>query len=305
MDRRIDEATDEHKTRKRDAYWSDLVGGGTASYKLAQLEGLLDRHPVPSGGLVLDVGCGTSTASDIVRRLVGARAAVRCDYDAAIVAREAAASSDPTVEYRVADIFDLETWTDEFALVLFLDMLHEVYSFVGRGNDIRAEIDHATGLDAVKRAIASVARLVVRGGGIVITDDVLCEPDVRVQVEVSGPARPSVLRFLVEYPSRRITVQWHEGSILEIGSRDLCVLLTQYNKIKRGDDARWNVEQLEIHQYMTEPEYRSMFDALGFDLHAVVGTPEDARIEWEEDFRIVRGLAELPPKRITSIAIRR
>lgn len=305
MDGRTDEATDEHKTRKRDAYWADLVGGGTASYKLAHLETLLDRHPVPRGGVVLDVGCGTSNASDLVRALAGARAAVRCDYDAAIVAREATASSDPSVEYRVADIFDLEAWTDEFSLVLFLDMLHEVYSFVGRGNDLQAEIDHVTGLDAVKRAIASVARLVVRGGGIVITDDVLCEPDVCVHVEVSEPARPSVVRFLAEYPSRHIAVQWHEGSVLEIGSRDLCVLLTQYNKIKRGDDARWNVEQLEIHQYMTEAEYRSMFAELGFELHALVGTPEEARIEWTEDFRVVRGLDDLPPKRITSLAIRR
>jgi SAM-dependent methyltransferase len=300
-----DDVTDEHKTRKRDAYWTDLVGGGTASYKLALLEALLDEHPVPHGGVVLDVGCGTSGASDLVRNLVGARSAVRCDYDASLVAREAAACSDPAIEFRVADIFELAGWTDEFSLVLFLDMLHEVYSFVGRGSDIGAEIDHATGLDAVRRAVASVSRLVAPGGGIVITDNVVCEPNVRTRIGINEGALPSVRRFLDEYPSRRMTVEWLSDTEIEIGSRDLCILLTQYNKIKRGDEARWAVEQLEIHQYMTEAEYRAMFDDLGFDLHARIGTPQDVREEWDEDFRLLSGLDELPAKRITLVAIRR
>jgi SAM-dependent methyltransferase len=305
MHARTDHATNEHKTRKRDAYWEDLVGGGTAAYKLAQLESLLDEHPVPRGGVVLDVGCGTSDASDFVRGLVEASSAVRCDYDAAIVQRESDVCTDPSVEFRVADIFELAGWTDEFSLVLFLDMLHEVYSFVGRGADVNAEIDHDRGLRAVREAVASVGRLVVPGGGIVITDNVVCEPEVDVLVEVSATARPAVLRFLAEYPSRRMAVRWPGDSVLAIGSRDLCVLLTQYNKIKKGDEERWTVEQLEIHQYMTAQEYRSMFDDLGFDLHTRIGTPADALEEWERDFRVVSGLSALPPKRITLLAIRR
>jgi SAM-dependent methyltransferase len=297
-------ATSEHKIRKRDAYWADLVGGGTAAYKLATLEALLERHPL-RGEAILDVGCGTSGASDVLRRFVGADRIVRCDYDEAIVKSAQAECDDPTVEFRVADIFDLDGWTDAFALVLFLDMLHEVYSFVGRGPDHTAPIDHARGVDAVRRALASVSRLVAPGGGIAITDNILTDENSRVRVRVRASAQPAVERFLAEYPSRRMVVAWPEPDVLEIDAHDFCILLTQYNKVKQGDEVRWSVEQLEIHQYMTEREYRDAFDALGFDVDMVVGTPPDARNEWNADFEMLSGLPALPPKRVTLLAVRR
>jgi SAM-dependent methyltransferase len=298
-------ATNEHKTRKRDAYWADLVGGGTAGYKLAALEDLLERNPVIRGGALLDVGCGTSDASALLRRFVGAARIVRCDYDEAIVKSAADECDDPTVEFRVADIFDLDAWDDQFSLVLFLDMLHEVYSFVGRGPDHTAPIDHERGLDAVERAVASVAQLVAPGGGIAITDNILTDENPRVQVRVRPNAIAAVRRFLAEFPSRRMTADWTADGVLDIDAHDLCIVLTQYNKIKQGDDARWAVEQLEIHQYMTERQYRDLFDGLGFDTHMTIGTPDDASDEWRTDFEMLGGLAALPDKRVTLLAVRR
>jgi len=296
-------AINEHKDRKRVEYWEDLVGGGTAAYKLATLEELFDQYPPAPGGDVLDVGCGTSSASAMFRRLVPDAREVRCDYDAKIVDEAAAANTDPAVEFRVADIFDLEAWTDEFSLVLFLDMLHEVYSFVGRGPDAAAPIDHERGLDAVRRALASVGRLVRPGGAIAITDNILCPANDRVQVRVKPPVIDAVRRFLAEYPSRRMDVSWTDD-VLTIDAHDLCILLTQYNKVKKGDEARWAVEQLEIHQYMTEREYRDAFASLGFEMHCVIGTPKDAHDEWNEDFEMVSGLPTLPEKRVTLVAVK-
>jgi hypothetical protein len=142
------------------------------------------------------------------------------------------------------------------------------------------------------------------GGAIAITDNVLTPTNPRVQVRVKPPALAAVQRFLAEYPSRLMKVTWPEPDVLDIDAHDFCILTTQYNKVKKGDEARWAVEQLEIHQYMSEQELRDTFAELGFEMHCVVGIPDDARAEWNEDFEMLSGLPGLPDKRITLVAIR-
>lgn len=300
----MDGTTETHKNRKREEYWADLVGGGTAAYKMGVLERLLEGGPPAPGGDILDVGAGTSDASNFVRRFVPEARVVRCDYDATVIEAAAEACDDPDVEFRVADIFEVGNWTDQFSIVLFLDMLHEVYSFVGRSDGLDSPIDHGLGQDAVRRALASVSRLVRPGGVIVITDNVLCEYTGNVEVRVDPDVRAAVVRFLEDYPSRQMAVDW-EGDRLFIGAHDFCILLTQYNKIKTGQEDRWAVEQLEIHQYMMLSEFATVFDTLGFDLECVVGTPDDAYDEWSSDFEVVAGLEALPLKRVTLVATRR
>lgn len=300
------ELTQTHKSRKRDAYWQNLVQGETARYKARALDALIAAHAPSRVDGLLDIGCGTSEIALHYLDTLGGRRMVGLDYDAAVVEAAARRHDDPRLEWRQADIFELSGSGDRFDLVFMLDMLHEVYSFCGRPNRNVAEpIDHGLGQDAARRALAQVAAVVAPGGGIVITDNVLCPDDVPVAVQVLNPsARQAVETFLDEYPARRIAHRWDGPDLLELRSHDLCILLTQYNKLKPADRTRWNVEKLEIHQYMTVEEYRQCFGGLGFVLHASVGTPPDAGAEWNADFRMLSGLPALPDKRITLLAVK-
>jgi len=300
------ELTQAHKSRKQDAYWENLVQGETALYKAQALDALVAAHGPSAVDSLLDIGCGTSDIALHYLDALGGRRLVGLDYDAAVVEAAARRYDDPRLEWRQADIFELGSSGDRFDLVFMLDMLHEVYSFYGRPNrDVAEPIDHRLGQDAARRALAQVAAVVAPGGGIVITDNVLCPDDVPVAVRILNPAaRQSVDAFLDEYPARCMAHRWRDADTLELGSHDFCILLTQYNKLKQADPARWNVEKLEIHQYMTVGEYERCFGELGFALHATVGTPPDASAEWAGDFRIESGMPGLPDKRITLLAVK-
>lgn len=299
--------TDDHKSRKQDAYWADLVGGDTGQYKAAVLDRLLRDHFPGSAHALLDIGCGTNDIAFAHRARLGAPVMVCADYDPAIVARMKAEHAGSDIDWRVADIFDIDRWEDRFDIVFLLDMLHEVYSFRGREQaGVPGPIDHAKGMAALDEAMTRIARIVAPGGAIAITDNVLCPKTGPVDVKLRNPAvRAAVTRFLAEYPSRRMVVAWPEPDVLRIAAHDLCILLTQYNKIKSGEEARWRVEQLEIHQYLDEAGYRALFDRLGFDVHCVIATPAPALAEWREDFTVLDGLPDLPPKRVTLLAVRR
>lgn len=299
--------TDDHKSRKQDAYWDDLVGGDTSQYKEAVLDHLIGAHLPDHVEAVLDIGCGTSDIAFKHRDRLGASTLVCSDYDAAIVERMKVEHAGRNVDWRVGDIFEIDRWEDRFDLVFLLDMIHEIYSFYGReSRDVPGEINHERGSEAVRAALTSVSRIVRPGGGIAITDNVLTAETGPVTVRLRTPeARAAVDRFLAEYPSRRMVVERPEPDLLVIKAHDFCILLTQYNKIKSGQEHRWRVEQLEIHQYLDEDGYRHLFDSLGFDLHCVIGTPKPALEEWQEDFEVLAGLPDLPPKRVTLLAVKR
>jgi hypothetical protein len=74
--------------------------------------------------------------------------------------------------------------------------------------------------------------------------------------------------------------------------------------VKTENWSRFAVERFEIHQYMTLAEYQALFGRLGFVVHAEIGTPRDAQTEWRADFELLDGLAQLPEKRITLLAIK-
>jgi len=299
--------TEDHKTRKLTAYWDDLVGGDTSQYKEAVLDHLITTYMPDRVEAILDIGCGTSDIAFKHRDRLKASKFVCADYDAAIVERMRAEHAGQNVEWRVGDIFVIDQWEDRFDLVFLLDMIHEIYSFYGRASrETPGEIDHERGGKAVRDALASVARIVRPGGGIAITDNVLTAETGPVAVRMLTPqTRAAVERFLSEYPSRRMKVERPQEDVIVLAAHDFCILLTQYNKIKTGQEHRWRVEQLEIHQYLDEEGYRRLFDELGFDLHCVIGTPKPALDEWRSDFEVLSGLPDLPPKRVTLLATKR
>lgn len=298
--------SEDHQTRKRQSYWSNLVEGETGAYKAEAIDALIARWLPAACDAVLDVGCGTSVIATVLRERLKARRLVFMDYDAGVIDAMRLQLDDDSVEWKVADIFALDGWDDRFGLVLLLDMIHEVYSFYGRPvRRMDCEIDHQTGQRSVREAMRQVARLVAPGGGIVITDNVLPPQDGPLTVRIRNEAAAgAVRRFLEEYPSRRMQVAWRDPQTLQIGAFDFAILLTQYNKIKSGQEDRWNVEKFEIHQYMTVEEFDLMFRDLGFTLHALVGTPDGALDEWRQDFEVLEGAAGLPDKRISLVAVK-
>jgi SAM-dependent methyltransferase len=295
---------DEHMRRKRDAYWTDLVGGVTGRYKTAQVQRLMEGRTLPDGSSVIDVGAGTSDLSKMVAEYGGVTKIVCLDYDDAIVQEGRAAETDDRVEWRTGDARDLEAYGTDVGAVGFFDILHEVYSFVGRSPE-DGSVDHATGRAAVEEILRAAATALAPGGVILITDDLLPEDgDRRVRVRTRTEAIATLLhRIEDEYPSRPLAIEWEaDGRTFTIPARTFITLLTQYNKPKKGDEARWAVEQMEVHEYMQVSEYESFFGALGLTVSTDVGTPPEAHAEWSEDFEILDGLDDFPSKRVAVLA---
>jgi SAM-dependent methyltransferase len=294
---------DEHMRRKRDAYWTDLVGGVTGNYKTAQVQRLLAGRTLPEGSSVIDVGAGTSDLSKMVAEYGGVAKIVCLDYDDGIVQESRAAETDERVEWRTGDARDLEAYGTNVGAVGFFDILHEVYSFVGRSPE-DGSVDHATGRAAVEEILQAAATALAPGGVILITDDVLPEQEGPVRVRARTPEIADLLRRIErEYPSRPLEIAWEDdGQTFTIPARTFITLLTHYNKPKKGDEARWAVEQMEVHEYMKVSEYESFFGALGLTVSTDVGTPPEAYAEWAEDFEILDGLDDFPAKRVAVLA---
>jgi SAM-dependent methyltransferase len=294
---------EEHMRRKRDAYWTDLVGGVTGRYKTQQVQRLLEGHTLPAGSSVIDVGAGTSDLSKMVVEYGGLEKIVCLDYDDAIVQDGRKAETDARVEWRTGDARDLDAYGTNVGAVGFFDILHEVYSFVGRSAETGA-VDHATGRAAVQEILQAAATALAPGGVILITDDVLPEDEGPVRVRTRTPEIAELLRRVErEYPSRPLEITWEDDArTFTIPARTFITLLTHYNKPKNGDEARWAVEQMEVHEYMKVSEYESFFGALGLTVSTDVGTPPEAHAEWAGDFEILEGLEDFPSKRVAVLA---
>jgi cyclopropane fatty-acyl-phospholipid synthase-like methyltransferase len=298
--------TNTHKQNKGVSYWDDLVGGTTSQYKEKVMERLITEHLKIRGGKLLDIGCGRCETILKYAKLLKAQSLTCLDYDAQIIEKMKQKFPNENIIWKVADIFDTQGWTENFNLIFLMDMLHEIYSFYGRLNkDIQYTVNHDLGKQSVAQVITNISRLANKGGGIVITDNVLCPENIKIRVLMkNAETKEAVMYFLKHYPTKKFDLVFEGEQTLRINSRDFCVLLTQYNKIKRKDFDRWNVERFEVHQYMTLKEYEELFRHLNFEVHAVIDTPQSTRQEWESDFRVLEGLAQIPEKRITLLAIK-
>lgn len=292
----------EHMRRKRDAYWSDLTAGETGRYKTDQVVRLLAARSLPVESSVIDIGAGTSDLSALVADIGGVRDIVCVDYDPALVAERAAHEENPLVNWRVADARDLTHLDTTPGAVTFFDVLHEVYSFVGRDEET-GRVVHEVGIEAVREALRSAAEVLAPGGVVIVTDDVLPDQEITTVVRARNDLAAETVRLLErDYPSCDLEIVWRDDAVFEIPSRRLITLLTQYNKPKRGDMDRWRVEQMEVHEYMSANEIRTFFEGLGMRVDLETGTPEQARLEWESDFEVIEGLSALPDKRVAVVA---
>jgi len=210
-------------------------------------------------------------------------------------------------EWVVADIFDLPSFSRKFDLILCFDMLHEIYSFYGRPErDIARPVDHESGQEFVIQALQNISEFVNPGGGVVITDNILSEENVEVTLSCRNDSVQNSVKFFVDnYPTRNFEGIIQSDQTLRIMKHDLCILLTQYNEIKNKDWSRWEVERLEIHQYMTREEYRRVFSDLEFNVFFDIGTPKYIYEEWHDDFEILDGMKDFPKKRVTLLAIKK
>lgn len=267
---------------------------------------LISRHLKRPVDCIADIGCGTCETILKYGKLFQAKKLICTDYDAKIIEAMKLKHQDKPIEWRPADLFELKSFNEQLDLVFFMDMLHEIYSFYGRPQkDLKFAVDHQAGQEFVKQAVKNIAQFVTPGGGILITDNVLCEESVSLRVQLQhAEVMEAVQYFFEEYSTKLLPHQLSKTGELTIHSRDFCILLTQYNKIKRQDWKRWSTERYEIHQYMTLSEYTRMFRDLGFHVQAVIGTPQQTRNEWKEDFKVLSGLSHIPEKRITLLAIK-
>lgn len=304
------EISAKHKELKDQSYWNNLSNRETGKYSQQMIDILLNDFFHQTCNSILYVGCGTDDSIIKYKSKLKAKNAVCIDYDTKII-EQMRSKKIGTVQWQVADIFNLENWSEKYDLIFLCDMLHEVYSFYGRPEkDLNLPINHLSinhqlGLEYVTKAISNLACLINQGGGIIITDNILCKQTVMLKIRMKREeVIKSIKYFLQNYHTRIINADIKENNILYINSIDFSVLLTQYNKIKIEDWNRWNIERLETHQYMNIDEYEHMFSNLGFITHAIIGTPNGAYKEWCSDFEILDGLSDFPEKRITLLAIK-
>jgi len=296
----------QHQNSKFDEYWEDLVSGKTGQYKENAIDALLESNIQKSCRKLLEIGGGTCDLIFKYYEKLNSESITFVDYDSKIIDAMKKKYHKEHISWFVEDIFKLKDWNEKFDLVFLLDMLHEIYSFYGRPNRERHRpVDHALGSQFVKEAIFNVASRVNRKGGIIITDNLVCHEDFPIKVRVKTKQVQEAIKYFSEhYTTKNFNIEIDDQDDFCINARDFCILLTQYNKIKRGDWERFNIERWEIHQYMTKKEYEELFSSLGFQTHIMIGTPKETSQEWREDFQIIRGLDYFPEKRITLLAIR-
>lgn len=302
----IKNISSDHKNSKNPDYWNDLISGTTSQYKEAVMAKLIAEHFKKQADVLVDIGCGTCETILKYGKQLKAQKLICIDYDAKIIEQMKTLHHDKPIEFRVADIFDLSSFKERIDLVFFMDMLHEIYSFYGRPDkNLQTPVDHSLGQKYVKQAVANIAEKIAPLGGIIITDNVLCEENVDVTVRLKRPEIVETIKYFFEnYTTRKFNFRWESKDQIVMNSRDFCILLTQYNKIKNKNWVRWGTERYEIHQYMTLSEYHQMFQDLGFKLHAVVSTPLETAREWDEDFQMLAGFKKIPEKRITLLAVK-
>jgi len=297
---------DIHKSSKNDPYWNDLLSGTTGAYKHAQIDKLLSNFFPSECDSIIDIGCGSCETVLKYGKQLNAKTIACSDYDKILIEKMKTLFQDYPIKWHVNDIFDLKKIKKNYNLVFLLDMLHEIYSFYGRPDrDIMKEIDHSKGLSFVEKAIFNIKEIVAVGGGIIITDNVLYEQNVPLTIQAKTSQVMKALNYFSEkYTSKKIQITFSNERIFKIKAHDFCILLTQYNKIKNKNWERWNVEKLEIHQYMTLRDFQEMFSNIKFQLYHIIGTPSSALNEWQQDFKIIDGINDFPHKRITLLAIK-
>lgn len=293
-----------HQTSKKDSYWENLVSGSTAVYKEKAIEHLLKDVDPQSCEKILDIGCGTCELAFKYQNRFHSNSVTCMDYDPKVIEHLKKKYASVEANWVVADVFALQKWSERFNLVFLLDMIHEVYSFYGRPNrDLTAAIDRELGLKYVRDLLANVAFVTEMGGYVVITDNILCEEDIPLKVRMkNNEIKETIPYFLENYSTKNLSCHLINSDEFMINSRDFCILLSQYNKVKNKDWNRWKVERMEQHQYFTASEYEQEFNRLGFSLKTILATPSDALKEWSSDFEIVSGLENFPPKRVTLLA---
>ncbi len=294
-----------HKDAKLHTYWDDLVGGNTAEYKENCIDELLKSHSPLNVQKIIDIGCGTCDLIFRLQDFFGAKSLTLMDYDQKVIDELKEKYPHKDVNWVTEDVFELSKWNEKFDMIFLLDMIHEIYSFYGRPDrNIDLSVDHDLGSKYVVDLLKNAAKICAKGGGIVITDNLLTNENTEATVRIKNQKVIDTVKYFLEnYITKNIQVEWVGNDTIKINSRDFCTLLTQYNKIKSENWDRWGVEKMETHQYLSLDEYKKVFNDLGFTLHAITGTPDDAQKEWNEDFEVVSGLSGIPAKRITLLAI--
>jgi len=290
-----------HKLLKDEIYWKNLNICQTKQYKEKVVFRIIEKYLDKKPKSILDIGCANSNALRHYGKRFRANFLMGIDYDESIIETLKKENSD--VVYQCNNLFDLKS-NRKFDLIFLLDIIHEIYSLYGRV-DIKSFVQHNRGIKAVCKAIEKIACLTKKRGGVILTDNVLCEMDTNVKVLANNTSIVNVVKFFQRnYPSKFVEIDFGANRTFEINSRDFCILLTQYNKIKKGDFRRWDIEKMEIHQYFTLKEYRDLFCSHHYNFYYEIGTNKEVIEEWSNDFTILEGLKKFPHKRVTILAVK-
>lgn len=296
-----------HKGSKGKDYWGDLNVGSTTQYKVIKIEELIRNFFPPRCNSILDIGSGGNYDHILkYKNLLQAKRIACLDYDEKIINQMRQQFPNEGIKWYVADIFELPQFKKGFDLIFLLDVLHEVYSFYGRPNkDMNESLNRNSGLEAVVKALTNISNITNPGGGIIIADAILPSQQGKITIRPKSQEVEQALNYFFEnYPTKRFDQVHRKGDLITLSLSDFSILSRQYDKIKNKDWDRWKVERLEQHQYMTREQYEDLFTQLGFRTHIVIGTPENIKYEWHQDFEIIDGATDFPPRRVTLLAVK-
>lgn len=266
------------------------------------LRGLAEKPNLPLR--LLELGCGEGqiigTLAEGHAQSPGINSSVGIDYMRPSLER--ARRDYPGLRFIEGDFTDPQLLGDlgEFALVLLVNALHEVYS--DTYSDVLKEVDVPLAKQRVNQAFDLAAERLSPGGCLLLFDGLEPPGDPHEKLIIrflSDTARQHFDTFVREYKPFRVAYR-EAGSPyrVELSRRDF----TRYiDKSIFLGKALWKTERLESYQYFTEREFRAAFERKGLtirELRALTVNDE----KWSRTVEIETSGFDFPVEHIMIIA---
>ncbi len=210
-------------------------------------------HP----GVVADLGCGTGTVMELIRRRSPKSTIIGVDCSAEMIAR--CKERFRGADLRKADVAEPLFDDDSIDTIVFCSIMHEVFSYKG--------YDYS----AVRRALRHAAKALKPGGRLIIRDGVKpARQDAVYLTFNNGAIHDKFVRFAREFGASGIV--WREvDSRVQVARRDAMEFLSKYLY-----DVNWKHEVKEQFGVFTLDDWEEEFKKVGLK----VLYRESYLIEW-------------------------
>lgn len=204
--------------------------------------------PFVRGGKIVELGCGNGVVLDLV-----SRAFPNSKIEGFEISKKIAKKAqnrkyiNKNVKVFVGDATKKLEKDDSCDTVILCSTLHEIYSFSGERNAIKA-------LELAYKMLKKDGRLIIRDG---------FRPEKEtVYLELRSPeAKEKFFRFAKDFKPYKIKYKKMKDGRIEMSNQDLVEFLSKYFY-----DTNWGIETKEQFGIFTLKEYHSILKKMGFQI---------------------------------------